>query len=311
MMAFLRIFRTNLLFLFVTKLSSSNSHDNYFLEDLKTLGQCSAVSKRFNALTCLVPTLTIKHLNIAMLCDYCPAILKKFKHIRSLQVTHWSSTEKQMFCEDKAPPNILREAFYKPRNYCLAVVSWKNTFYYNDQDMQSRMLSDVTPKDNEYYESIKSHTRDMICLHHMLVSSIKDHKYLQRVVVTDLKNRAILTLEEDTLAEFKNCNSTNLERVDVHYRYGSLSNLDVPILKNHSRLVLKDVCFNIIEWWEKTMDDHTHKDDDGGIPTGLPGGILLKTVLRSILESPANVEVNDDEAMLEVLSCLKCAGHLL
>lgn len=299
-----------------TKLSSSNSDDNNFLEDLKTLGQCSIVSKRFNALICLVPTLSIKHLNIAMLYKYCPAILEKFKHIRSLQVTHWSSTEKQMMCEDKDPPSILWEASYEPHSYCLAVVSYKNCFRYYDQDPQfpdpqSLMLSDITARDNEYYESIKSHIRDMVCLHHMLVSSIKDHKYLQRVVVTDLNNRGTLTLEEDTLAELRNCTSTNLERVQARYKSGSFINLDVPYWKNHLGIVLNHVCFSIIEWWEKTMEDRTLKDD-GGIPTGLPGsGKFMKKALRSILENPANIEVNDNKAMLQLLSDIKCDGSLL
>lgn len=299
-----------------TKLSSSNSDDNDFLEDLKTLGQCLVVSKRFNALTCLVPTLSIKHLNIAMLYKYCPAILKKFKHIRSLQVTHWSSTEKQMMCEDKDPPTILWEASYKPRSYRLALVSYKNCSRYFHQDLQfpdpkSLMLSDITARDNEFYESIKSHTRDMICLHHMLISSIKDHNYLQRVVVTDRNNLGTLILEEDTLAELRNCTSTNLEQVQARYRSGSLLNLDVPFLKNHLGIVLNHVCFSIIEWCEKTTDDRPHKDDDGGIPTGLPGRKFMKRALKSILENPANVEFNDNKDLVQLLSGLKCDGSLL
>ncbi|KAK1362959.1 F-box domain-containing protein [Heracleum sosnowskyi] len=305
-----------LVFIF-TKLSCSSSDDNNFLEDLKTLGQCSIICKRFNELICLVPTLLIKHANIAMLYQYCPAILKKFKQIRALQVTHLSSTEIETRGEHKEPDFIVVwEADYKPRSYILALVSYKKCSRYFDQDQQfpdaQSLMLPVSARDNEYYESIKSHTRDMVCLHHMLVSSIKEHKYLQRVVVTDLNNRGTLTLEEDTLAELRNCTSTNLDQVQSFHGSGSLTNLDIPLWKNHIGIVLNHVCFNIVKWWDKTMDDHTHKDDDdGGSPNALPGNYFITKALTSILENPAKVEVDDNKDILQLLSDLKCDGNLL
>ncbi|KAK1362962.1 hypothetical protein POM88_038523 [Heracleum sosnowskyi] len=210
----------------------------------------------------------------------------------------------------------LKTLEYKPRSYCLALVSYKKSFQYFDKDQQfpdpQSLMLPVSARDNEYYESIKSHTRDMICLHHMLVSSIKDHKYLQRVVVTDLNNRGTLTLEEDTLAELRNCTSTNLDQVQARHRSGSLINLDVPLWKNHIGIVLNHICFSIIEWWDKTMDDHTHKDDDdGGSPNALPGNYFITKALTSILENPAKVEVDDNKDILQLLSDLKCDGNLL
>lgn len=136
----------------------------------------------------------------------------------------------------------------------------------------------------------------------MLVSSIRDHKYLQRVVVTDFYNRGMLILEEDMLAELRNCTaSTNLEQVVARDRSGYVINLDVPFLKNYLGLVMNSVCFNIVEWWEKADNDHDYEIDDadnGSVPSALPfkclGGGRLKKSLQSILENPDNVDDNED-----------------
>ncbi|WOG87390.1 hypothetical protein DCAR_0206614 [Daucus carota subsp. sativus] len=51
-----------------TKLSSNNDNQKYeSLSDLKALGRCSSISKRFNSLFSLVPSLSIKEPSIAML----------------------------------------------------------------------------------------------------------------------------------------------------------------------------------------------------------------------------------------------------
>lgn len=297
----------------LTKLSSSeNDNKNSSLDDIKSLGRCSSISKRFNSLVSLVTTLSIKHPSVFMLYKYCPLILNTFKHIRSLQITHCSSTAALMSYQNKCIPLILWEASYRPHSYCLAVVAYKNITHYLNKDPQPLMLSNDTPKDDEYHESIWSHIKDMICLHHMLVSSIKDHTSLQRVVVTDLYDRGTLTLEDDMLAELRNCTATNLEHVLVRDRCGSAINLDVPLTTTkHFGIVMNDVCFSIIEWREKPMHDPIPMDEDvTGIPTDLQR-VWLVRFLGFLLEDPAKVEVNDSTEILQLLSDLKSDGNLI
>lgn len=294
-----------------TKLSSCSDDKYDSLDHLKALGRCLSVSKRFNALACLVPALSIKHLSLVILYKYCPMILKKFKHIRSLRITHWSNTEALMTNQKKDIPIISWEASYRPHSYCLAVVSCKKSSVYIDKDPQSYMLSNATPKDDVYHGSIWSDVKDMFCLHHMLVSSIKDHKYLQRVVVTDVYDRGTLILEEDMLAELRNCSSTNLEHVLVRDRSGSAINLHAPSPMKHMGHVMNKVCFSIIEWREKATHDPIYKDEDvTGIPTDLRRFWPVK-LLRILLEDPAYVEVNDSTEILELLSDIKSDGNLI
>ncbi|KAL1804575.1 hypothetical protein ACET3Z_027643 [Daucus carota] len=297
-----------------TKLSSNDDEKYDSLGDLKALGRCSSISKRFNSLVSLVPSLSINHPSIYMLYKYCPLILNKFKHIRALQITHWSRTAAVMRDQNKSIPLIVWEASYRPHSYFLAVVSYKNIFSYAFKDPKSFMLPDSTPKDDEYHESIWSDIEDMFCLHHMLVSSIKDHTFLQRVVVTDFNRRGTLTLEEDMLAELRNCSPRNqLEHVLVSDRSGSAINLDVPGPNKFLGLMLNDVCFSILEWWENPMHDHDPipKDEDvSGIPAHLQKGWLVQ-LLRILLKDPAMVEVNDSTDILQLFGGLKSDGYLI
>lgn len=270
-----------------TKLSNNNNDEHDSHADLKALVPCLSVSRRFSELVCHVPTsLSINYPSIAMLYKYCPNILRKFKNIRSLKVTH---TELQT----KGLPIIFWEATYRPHSYCLVVVSDI------DQDPQSLMLPNDTAKDDKYYyKSLWSHIKNMFRLHHMLVSSIKDLRHLQRVVVTDAYNWGTLIIEDHTLAALRNCTSTNLEHVLVHQNSG---------------LNLKGVCFSIIEWHEKANHNRSHEDEVvTGVPADLPDrSRLTKKVLRHLLENPANVEVNDSKEILELLSNIKSDGNLL
>ncbi|KAL1827446.1 hypothetical protein ACET3Z_005858 [Daucus carota] len=176
------------------------------------------------------------------------------------------------------------------------------------------MLPDDTPKDDEYHESIWRDIKDMFFLHHMLVSSIKDHKSLKRVVVTDFNRRGTLTLEEDMLAELRNCEPRNqqLEHVVVRDRSGSAINLDVPGPNKLLGLMLNDVCFSVQEyWWENnTVHDHDpipEAEDVTGFPTHLQKGWLVQ-LLGILLKDPAKVEINDSTDVVEFLSDIKSAG---
>ncbi|KAL8108387.1 hypothetical protein AgCh_024740 [Apium graveolens] len=309
-----------LVILIFTKLSSSINDKNNNLDDIKSLGRCSSVSKRFNALTCLVPALSIQYPNMATIFKLCPKILKKFKHIHSLQVTHLSSTELRMRDQGKPLPFIFWEAAYRPHSYSLAVVSCKKFSHYSDDPQkQQLMCSDIAAKDFDVFGLIRYQILDMICLHHMLVSLIKDHKYLQRVVVTDLNNRGMLTLENDQLVELRNCTRSNLEQVVARDRSGSVINLNVPSLKPLSGLVMNNFFFSIIEWWEKDTDDFIHKDEeDGGIPRDMHfichEGVNLAKVLTSVMENPdgikVGIKVNDDKIVVRLLSLLNSEGYL-
>lgn len=127
---------------------------------------------------------------------------------------------------------------------------------------------------------IHVHALDLICLHHMLVSSIKNHNYLRMVVVIDFNYRGMFTLEKEMLAELRNCKSINLEQVQgLDHRSGFFFNLDFPLEINQYGVVLYNIWFNIIQWF---TDDPIHNDDteaDGDIPTGFPfkgsQGVLL------------------------------------
>ncbi|WOH10884.1 hypothetical protein DCAR_0830360 [Daucus carota subsp. sativus] len=148
----------------------------------------------------------------------------------------------------------------------------------------------------------------------MLVSSIKDHTFLQSVVVTDFNRRGTLTLEEDMLAELRNCVPRNqLEHVLMRDRSGSAINLDVPGPNKFLGLMLNDVCFSILEWWENPMHDHDPipKDEDvSGIPAHLQKGWLVQ-LLRILLKDPAMVEVNDSTDILQLFGGLKSDGYLI
>lgn len=223
-----------------------------------------------------------------------------------------------MHVQRKPAPIIRWEAAYRPHSYCLTVVAYKKETQYSDnlEEQQSLMLSDDAVNDDYFIDLNRKHVLDMIFLHHMLVYLIKDHKHLQRVVVTDFSDRGRLTLEEHMLIELRNCTSTNLEQVLERDRSGYVINLDVPDVNTRSGFVMNNVCFNIIEWWEKVTDDHIHKDDDDkAISSGLPfkrrGSEMLKKVLESIMRNPDDVEVNDDKVIVQVLSHIKSKGYLL
>ncbi|XP_074370307.1 uncharacterized protein LOC141711627 isoform X2 [Apium graveolens] len=276
------------------------------LNDLKLLGQCSTVCKQFNSLVCLVQTLSIKHPSCKTLYDYCPKILNKFKYIHSLQVKHWSCAEICINDERKKLPTIHFDVAYTPRSYSLVVVSYKKLSYYSDRRARDYlMLPDVAMEDgnDDLYSPTREHAFDLIRLHHMLVSSIKDHSYLQMVMVTDFSDRGTFTLDKEMLVELRNCSSINLEQVQGLDRSGFFLNLDFPFGNSSSGLVLYNICFNIIEWSEKSADDPIHKADaDRGIPDGLlfkgSQGLLLKNYLRILLK-------NSDDNMLPAmyLSC--------
>lgn len=173
----------DLIVFILTKLSCSTSDndDNYnSLDNIKLLGWCSSISKHFNSLVPLVPSLSINHPSVYMLCHLIP---NKFKHIRALQITHWPRTAALMRDQDKCIPMIIWQASYIPHSYFLAVVSYKNIFSYIFKDPKSFKHLDATLKDDKYYESIWSDIKDRFCLHHMLVSSIMEHAFLQRVVL--------------------------------------------------------------------------------------------------------------------------------
>ncbi|KAK1405152.1 F-box domain-containing protein [Heracleum sosnowskyi] len=301
-----------------TRLSNSDAPFDT-LHDLKSLCQCSTVCKRFYSLVFLVPTLNIKHPSCKTLYEYCPKILKNFKHIRSLQVKHWSCTEIHLNNQHMDLPSVFFDAAYKPQSYSLVVVSYKKFSYY--QNLQVRdilMLSDAGMEsgDVNLHAPTREHAFDLITLHHMLVSSIKDHNYLQMVVVTDFTNRGTFTLEKEMLVELRNCSSINLEQVQGLHRSGFLLNMDFPFGNNKSGVVLNNICFNIIEWSEKSADDPIHKADaDGGILTGLPFkgsvGVLLKNYLGLLLKNYDDVLVNDNEIVLALLSTIKLDGNLL
>lgn len=303
-----------------TKLSNSNA-PNDTLDDLKLLGQCSTVCKRFSSLVCLVRTLNIKHPSCKTLYDYCPKILKTFKHIRSLQVKHWSCAEIRMHNNRKKCPTVYFDAAYRPQSYSLLVISYKKISYYSDLRVRdSLMLSDAGMEygNDDLYARTEEHAFDLIRLHHMLVSSIKDHNYLQMVVVTDFMNRGTFTLEKEMLVELRNCSSINLEQVQGLARSGFFLNLDVPLENNRYGVVLYNVCFNIIEWSEMSADDPIYKADvdaDRGIPTGLPFkgslGVLLKNYLGILLKNPDDLRVNDSKIVLGLLSDIKWDGNLL
>lgn len=156
-----------------------------------------------------------------------------------------------------------------------------------------------------------------------LVSSIKDHRCLRRVMVTDSRNSGTLTLEEDMLVELRNSTTTNLEHVLVRDRLGYANELVVPIRENSFWIVLQDVCFCIIEWWDKAMDDRIHADEDVmGIPADVPESFCqgtqyerycLKYMLRTLLKDPVKVEVNEhNKDVLQLLSYMKYSdGNLL
>lgn len=303
-----------LVMLIFTKLSTSTD-EKVSLDNIKSLCRCSKVSKRFNALTCLVPTLVIRLPNIKALNYYCPIILQKFKHIRSLQVSYLSHPGIE---KHKPLPIIRWQATYRPHAYCLALVSYKNSSHYfnNSQKHQSLMLSADSAMDVYYINSIRSHTLDLIGLHHMLVCLIKDHKYLQEVVVTDLYNRGMLTLKEDVLVELRNCTSTNPEQVLTRNLCRFAGNLDVPFVNPYAGVVMDNVCYNLVEWWEKPTDDHIHKDDDNNvdIPSALPfkcpDAEMLRKALTSMMEN-SEVLIRDGEIIVEILADLKSLGYLL
>lgn len=306
-----------LIILIFTKLSTS-TNEKVFLDNIKLLCRCSSVSKRFNALTCLVPTLLIRHPYIKALNYCCPIILQKFKHIRSLQISHLSPPEIDMLRQHKPLPIIRWEATYRPHAYCLALVSYKNSSHYFDksQKHQSLMLSADAAMDVDYINSIRLHTLDVIYFHHMLVCLIKDHKYLQQVVVTDLYNRGMLTLEEDVLVELRNCTSTNPEQVLTRNLCRFSVKLDVPFVKPYVGVVMDNVCCNLVEWWEKPTDDHIHNDDDnnGGIPSALPfkcpDAEMLRKALTSMMEN-SEVLLRDGKVIVEILEELKSLDYLL
>lgn len=302
-----------------TRLSNSNTTFDT-LNDLKSLGQCSTVCKRFNSLVCLVPALSIKHTSCKTLYDHCPKILNKFKHIRSLQVEHWSCAEIRMNNNRKRRPTVRFDAAYRPQSYCLLVVSYKKASCYSDLQARDSLMHSVIKDDHDLYASTREHAFDLVRLHHMLVSSIKDHNYLQTVVVTDLKNRGTFTLEKEMLVKLRNCSSINLEQVQGLDRSGFYFNLDFPFGNDPSGLVLNNTCFYIIEWSEKSADDPIHKGDAdvdaaGEIPTGLSfngsRGVLLKSILQILLKNPGDVRVNDNKILLRLLSDIKSDGNLL
>lgn len=291
----------------IFKKLSSNGADNS-LNDIKALGQYSTVCKRFNALTCLVSKLCISHASIAVLCKYCPVILKKFKNVYSIQVKHWSCPVIQLMSRLEGLPVIHWEAAYKPHSYSLALISYKKqSWYLNHQQRQHLMRSDATRTDYCLSGLMREHCLDLICLHHMLVSSIRDHKSLQRVVVTDFRNLGTLTPKEDMLRELRDCRTINLKQVQVRDRSSSVINFDIPDVKEEFfGVVLNNLSFNIIEWWEKSTDDHIYNykdDDDLNILLGLRQGIL-KHVLKSLLKNTDDIYIkfNDGGITLKVLS---------
>lgn len=288
-----------------TKLSSSSDEKHHDSRaDLKALGPCLCVSKRFNALACLVPTsLSIKYPSITMLNKYHRKILNKFKYIRSLQITYSPDFDN----------NIMWGAAFRPHGYCFALVSYKEDLNHDDPD--------ATPKGDIYHKDIWSDIGGMIRLHHMLASSIKDHRCLRRIMVTDSRNPGTLTLEEDMLVELRNSTTTNLEHVLVRDRLGYANELVVPTTRDN-RIVLKDVCFCIIEWRDKAMDDRIHADEDVmGIPADVPESFglgtqheryCLKYILGTLLKDPVKVEVNKhNKDVLQLLSYIKYSDRNL
>ncbi|KAL8109656.1 hypothetical protein AgCh_025674 [Apium graveolens] len=225
-----------LVILIFTKLSSSSSGGKDNLDEIKLLGQCSILCKRFNSLTCVVPTLCIIHPSIKTLYDCSPKILKKFKHIRSLQVLHRFYTDLRIDREHEDLPTICSEAAYRPHSYCLAVIMYKNLSFYQDEQVQKpAMQSDVASEiGRDLYTSLCEYTFPLIRYHHMLVSSIKDHSYLQGVVVSDYSNRVAFTLDEDMLVKFRDCSSTNLEHVQARIRFS--------IWISHQGITLTGLC---------------------------------------------------------------------
>ncbi|KAK1386647.1 hypothetical protein POM88_014825 [Heracleum sosnowskyi] len=290
-----------------TKLSSSGDEKHHDSRaDLKALVPCLYVSKRFNALACLVPTsLSIEYPSITMLYQYHRIILNKFKYIRSLQITHSSDV-----LSESIPASIMWGAAFRPHGYCFALVSYKGIFL-RHVDPQ-----DATLKDDKYHEPILRYIGGMIRLHHMLVSSIKDHRCLRRVMVTDSHNHGTLTLEEDMLAELRNCTTTNLEHVLVRDRLGYANELVVP--ENGFQVVLTDVCFCIIEWQDKVIDDGIQADEDvRGIPADIPQSLCqyknfcLKYMLETLLKDPVKMEVNNhSKDVLQLVSYIKSDGNL-
>lgn len=115
----------------------------------------------------------------------------------------------------------------------------------------------------------------------------------------------------------RNCTSKNLEQVLERVRSGCLTNLDVPDVKTRSGVVMNNICFDIVEWWEKAADDHIYKDDDDkDISSVLPfkhhGSEMLRKVLTSIMKTPDEVKVNNEKVVVEiVLPRIKSDGYLL
>ncbi|KAL1807534.1 hypothetical protein ACET3Z_024524 [Daucus carota] len=290
-----------------TKLSSSDANNS--LDDIKSLGQCSTVCKRFNALTCQVSKLRISHASIAVLCKYCPVIFKKFNNVYSIQVKHLSFPYAQILMPGfEGFPVIHWEAAYRPHSYSLALISYKKqSLYFDHQQWQHLMRSDATTRDLSAL--MREHCLDLIYLHHMLVLSIKDHKSLQRLVVTDFRNRGTLTLKEDMLRELRDCRTTNLKQVRVRDRSSSVINFDIPDHVEEEEamgVVLNNLSFNIIEWWEESTDDQLYNYEDGddlNILLGLRQGIL-KHVLKSLLKNTADIDIkfNDGRITLKLLS---------
>lgn len=102
--------------------------------------------------------------------------------------------------------------------------------------------------------------------------------------------------------------------------YSPLINLDNPLSSPLSNVntygfVFDSACFNIIEWSEKSADDHTlmdYADPAEGIPTCLPFKGHEETLLQALLKNPFNVRVNDDnKILLGLLSDINSDGNLI
>lgn len=89
----------------------------------------------------------------------------------------------------------------------------------------------------------------------MLVSSIKDHEYLQKVEVTDFWNQGMYILE-DMLVQLSYCTSINLEQVFWFHGLepGSCGGVDIPSGNTVTGFVMKNLWFNIIEYWKEGID---------------------------------------------------------
>lgn len=93
------------------------------------------------------------------------------------------------------------------------------------------------------------------------------------------------------LRELRDCRTINLKQVQVRDRSSSVINFDIPHVEEFFGVVLKNLSFNIIEWWEKSTDYQIYNyedDDDLNILLGLRQGIL-KHVLKSLLKNTADI----------------------